>query len=73
LTGRVDFFSLTYGAYQGGLLNAEAALSWHFTPNWSASLGYRFVRYDLDVSKDDLVGAMKYRFNGPSLGVAFAF
>ena len=73
LTGRVDFFSLTYGAYQGGLLNTEAALSWHFTPNWSASLGYRFVRYDLDVSKDDLVGAMKYRFNGPSLGVAFAF
>jgi hypothetical protein len=73
LTGRVDFFFLTYGAYQGGLLNTEAALSWHFTPNWSASLGYRFVRYDLDVSKDDLAGAMKYRFNGPSLGVAFAF
>ena len=73
LTGRVDFFSLTYGSYQGGLLNTEAALSWHFTPNWSASLGYRFVRYDLDVSKDDLVGAMKYRFNGPNLGVAFAF
>ncbi len=73
LTGRVDFFSLTYGAYQGGLLNTEAALSWHFTPNWSAALGYRFVRYDLDVSKDSLVGAMKYRFNGPSLGVAFAF
>lgn len=73
LTGRADIFALNYGPYSGSLFNTEAGLSWHFTRNWSAVLGYRYVSYDLDVKKDALNGSLKYRFNGPSLGVAYAF
>ena len=73
LTGRVDFFSFSYNDYDGSLVNAVAAVDYRFTRNFGIGLGYRYVDYDLDVTKSSFSGAVQYRFSGPVLYLVGSF
>lgn len=67
LSGRVDFFSLKYNDYDGSLTNLVGAVDYRFTRNFGVGLGYRYVNYDLDVTKSSFTGRVKYEFSGPVL------
>jgi hypothetical protein len=67
LRGRVDYLSLKYEQYDGSLVNWLAAVDWRFAKNWAAGLGYRFVDYKLESTKDNFHGEVNYRFKGPTL------
>ena len=71
LTGRVDYFTLSYDEYEGTLVNLGVALEYRVSRHFGVGLGYRHVSYDVDITKTRYTGSIDYRFNGPILfGVA---
>jgi len=73
LRGRVDFLSLDYGDYDGRLINWLAAVDWRFTKNFGAGIGYRYVDYEVGITKSDFNGEAKYTFKGPTIFVNLGF
>jgi len=71
LSGRIDYFSLNYGDYDGSLTNVTAGVDYRIARNFGIGAGYRYVDYDVDVSKSDYHGNVHYKFSGPTIyGVA---
>jgi len=71
LSGRLDYFSLSYNQYDGSLLNFSAGVDYRFTRNFGVGLAYRHVDYDVTATKASFNGGMNYKFSGPMLyGVA---
>jgi hypothetical protein len=64
--GRADYLSLKIGDYDGKLINALAALDWRFTKNFGAGVGFRYVKYNIGVTKSNFHGEVDYRFQGPT-------
>src|SRR5262249_19585565 len=73
LSGRVDYFSLNYQDYDGRLLNFSAGVDYRFTRNFGVGLGYRYVDYDLTVTKAKFDGGVNYNFKGPVLYLVGSF
>lgn len=73
LSGRADFFSFSYNDYDGSLVNFVAGVDYRFTRNFGIGLGYRYVDYDLDVTKSSLSGNIQYEFTGPVLYLVGSF
>lgn len=73
LSGRVDYFSLDYDEYDGSLVNAQAGIDYRFTRNFGIGLGYRYIDYDLTVTKPRFNGGVEYKFNGPVLYLVGSF
>jgi len=71
LSGRVDYFSLNYGDYDGSLTNFTVGVDYRIARNFGIGAGYRYVDYDVDVTKSNYNGSIRYKFNGPTIyGVA---
>ena len=73
LSGRVDYFSLNYGDYDGSLKNFTAAIDYRLTRNFGVGAGYRYVDYDLSVTKSSFNGDIRYKFNGPTVYSVVSF
>ena len=73
LSGRVDFFSLNYNDYDGSLINLVGAVDYRFTRNFGIGVGYRYVDYDLEVTKSSFTGSVQYQFSGPVLYLIGSF
>ncbi|WP_061495160.1 hypothetical protein [Ramlibacter tataouinensis] len=67
IRGRADYLSLDYGKYDGSLLNLMGAVTWRFSKNFGAGLGYRYVDYQLSGTKERFRGELSYRFRGPAI------
>jgi hypothetical protein len=66
LNGRADAFSLSHRDIDGRLLNLQANLTWHFTPNFGIGAGYRLTDYRIESGRgEDFRGRMEYEFRGP--------
>lgn len=71
LSGRLDYFSLNYGDYDGSLLNFNAGVDYRVTRNFGVGLGFRRVDYDVTATKTNYNGNVNYKFTGPMIyGVA---
>ncbi|MBB4082296.1 outer membrane beta-barrel protein [Brevundimonas lenta] len=73
VNGRVDYMSLEVGDYDGGVTNAQISASYRFTDHVGAGVFYRFVSYDVDITKDDWTGGADYEFSGPGVFLEVAF
>ena len=73
LSGRVDYFSLDYDEYDGSLVNAQAGIDYRFTRHFGIGLGYRYIDYDLTVTKPRFNGGVEYKFSGPMLYLVGSF
>lgn len=73
LGGRVDYLSLNIGDYDGELINAQASIVYRLLDNVEIGLGYRFVDYQVDVTRERLVGRFEYQFHGPSVFLQLGF
>ena len=67
VSGRVDYFTLNYEDYDGSLTNAQLQVDYRFTRHFGAGVGYRFVRYDLEVTDNSWNGSVEYKFQGPTI------
>jgi hypothetical protein len=73
VSGRIDYFSLNYGDYDGSMLNFNLAVDYRFMRNFGVGLGYRHLEYDLDVSKGNYNGNVNYKFSGPMFYAVASF
>ena len=73
LSGRVDVFSLKYQEYDGALTNATIGVDYRFFRNFGAGAAYRYIDYDLSVTKTRFSGGINYRFSGPLLYLVSSF
>lgn len=73
LTGRVNWLQLKINNYDGGLTDAELGLSWRFAKSFSATASWRVLNYRLDVERERFEGRIRYRFTGPTVGLAATF
>jgi opacity protein-like surface antigen len=73
VSGRLDYLSLNYGDYDGSLVNFNVGVDYRFSRNFGVGIGYRYVDYDLTVSKSKFNGSVNYQFNGPLLYVVGSF
>ena len=71
--GRADLLSFKYGDYDGQLTNVEATVDWRFHPNIGVGVGYRYVNYELEVSRSSWNGEVNYKFSGPIIFVEAVF
>jgi len=68
LNGRADVFSLNHRGYDGRLLNLQANVTWHFSPNLGIGAGYRLNDYRLEARRgEEFRGRVEYEFRGPQL------
>jgi hypothetical protein len=73
INGRVDYLSLAYGDYDGGVTNVQVGASYRFSRHVGIGAIYRFVDYNVDIEKDAWTGSLAYQFNGPAIYLEVAF
>jgi len=73
INARADYLSLGVGDYDGSVLNAQASVAYRFSDTFGIGVGYRYVDYDLDVTKPSYVASFDYKFWGPSLFLELGF
>ena len=73
INARADYLKLGIGDYDGSVLNAQASVSYRVADNFGIGVGYRYVDYDLDVTKPDYVASFDYKFWGPSIFLEAGF
>ena len=73
LSGRADYFSLSYEEYEGSLVHATVGMEYRMARNLGIQVGYRHVHYDLSTSKPSYNGNVDYRFSGPTLYLIGSF
>jgi hypothetical protein len=73
VAGRVDYFSLKRGVYDGRLANLQANLIYRFTPQVGLGVGYRMDDYRLKETRDGAVTSIDYRFRGPQVFIEAGF
>jgi len=73
VSGRVDVFSLSYDVYDGSLTNATIGVDYRFFRNFGLGAAYRYIDYDLRVSKSSFNGGINYRFSGPLVYAVSSF
>jgi hypothetical protein len=72
-TGRLDYFSLKHGGYDGRLINAQANVLYRFSPSVALGLGWRIDDYKVAADRSSFQGRVEYRFAGPQALVEAAF
>src|SRR5688572_2196401 len=73
LSGRIDYFSLKYEDYDGSLANLSIGVDYRVARNFAIGLGWRHIDYDVDVTKPNFTGGVRYKFNGPALYGVLSF
>jgi hypothetical protein len=73
VSGRVDYFGIKYGDYDGSLLNATIGLDYRFFRNFAVGVGYRHVEYNLSVTKPKFDGELNYNLSGPIAYIEASF
>jgi opacity protein-like surface antigen len=73
LAGRVDVFSLSYEEYDGALTNVTLGADYRIWRNFGLGAAYRYIDYDLSVTKSRYNGSINYRFSGPLVYLVTSF
>jgi hypothetical protein len=73
LSGRGDVFGLNYGDYDGTLVNVKAGLDYRVSRHFGVGAGYRYVNYDVNMTKTKFTGNVSYEFNGPTVYATTSF
>ena len=71
--GRIDYLSLSIDDYDGRLINTQATIVYRLWENVGVGLMYRYVDYRLEVEKNDYLGRIEYKFNGPAVFLQLGF
>jgi hypothetical protein len=73
INARADYLSMGIDDYDGSVLNAQASVSYRVMENVGIGVGYRFVDYDLDVTRPNYIATFDYQFWGPSIFLEAGF
>ena len=69
----VDYLSLTVGNITGSIFAYNLLFMYRLLPKLDLSLGYSGLNFKVDAVKDNATASFKWAYNGPALGVTYAF
>jgi len=69
----IDYLSLTVGDVTGSIFAYDLLFIYRVMPKLDISLGYSGLNFKVDLVKEHATGSFKWGFNGPALGVTYAF
>lgn len=72
-TARYGWFGLSYDEYDGEMTNLHALLMFNISERWAFEAGYQLVKLDVDVNRDRFTERFDMEFNGPMIGLNYAF
>lgn len=72
-TGKLNWLKLAIGDYKGGLTDVEGYVHWQIFNHIGIGAGYRLLKYDLIIKKQKYMGALTYRFSGPTMFLTARF
>lgn len=73
LSGRLDYFSLSYDKFDGSLVNFSTGVEYRMSRHFGIGAGYRYVDYDLGVTGAKSLLSINYKFSGPTLFAVASF
>lgn len=73
LDGLAQAFYLTFGDYEGSILNWRMALLWQPMPRVGFGAGYDWFRVNVDGEDPDFRGTLRWTYSGPQVFVSFSF
>jgi hypothetical protein len=73
LDGRLQFFKLSGGGYDGHWANAHVGATWMFSRHFGVGLGYDKFTTRLQLEKNDFNGQLKFGYSGLSAFVTGTF
>jgi len=73
LNGEFDYLALTIDNISGKILGYNVSATYRAVKNLTFSLGYTGFNFKVDATRKNLVGDLKWGYNGPTLTAAFAF
>jgi hypothetical protein len=69
----IDYLSLTIGDVTGSIFAYNLLFMYRAMPKLDISLGYSGLNFKVDLVKEHATGNFKWGYNGPALGVTYAF
>ena len=69
----VDYLSLTVGNITGSIFAYNIIVIYKVMPKLEVSLGYSGLNFKVNATKDKGTAEFKWGYNGPALGVTYAF
>jgi len=73
INGEFDYLKLTIDNITGKILGYNVSATYRAVKNLTFSLGYTGFNFKVDATRKNLVGDLKWGYNGPTLTAAFAF
>jgi len=71
--GQVQFFQITFGDYDGSIINYRGAFTYQPKPWFGIGAGYDSFGINVDVNGDRLKGQLDWTYSGPQVFFNFAF
>ncbi|WP_183576902.1 hypothetical protein HDF18_12315 [Mucilaginibacter sp. X5P1] len=73
VNGEFDYLALTIDNISGRILGYNVSATYRAIKNLSFSLGYTGFNFKIDATRKNLVGDLKWGYNGPTVSATFAF
>jgi opacity protein-like surface antigen len=74
LSGAVRYLEIDdFDGWSGSALEAGARLDWFLTQNIAVGAGYYLTELEADFEDGDRLGSAEYTYDGPRVGLVFAF
>lgn len=73
LNGEADYLSLKIGDIKGRIIAFNFLATYKVIQNLQVSAGYTGLNFNVDVTKTNLEGNLKWGYNGPTITAAYTF
>jgi hypothetical protein len=73
VNGEFDYLALTIDNISGKILGYNVSATYRAVKNLTFSLGYTGFNFKVDATRKNLIGDLKWGYNGPTITVAYAF
>jgi hypothetical protein len=73
VNGAFNYLSLTVGDIKGRILSYNVGVTYDILKNFSATLMYAGLNFNVDLTKDHYKSYFKWGYNGPALTINYAF
>lgn len=73
LTGEISYFSLTIDNIKGRIIATNLQVMYRVVEKFSLTAGYTGFNFEVDATRENLVGHLVWGFNGPSVTATYSF
>jgi hypothetical protein len=73
LDGRLDWFGIEVGEWDGTLITADLQLAYYLSESWSLAGGVQYFNIDVNYDNSTWRGGLEFQYIGPRLEISWRF